>query len=58
MYGHKKDRYPLIDGEEQDCLTSWRKVLHRPRRGWKVAKNQYNRRMRVKAKKEIERIDE
>ncbi len=55
MIGYRGYRDKLIDGDEQDCFTGWRKVLNRPRNGWKWIKRKYNKRIRKKAKEELKR---
>lgn len=48
-----KNEIPLIDGDEQDCLTSWRKFLHIKRGQVKRVKRKYWKRLRKKVKEEL-----
>ena len=48
----RKDRIPMVDGDEQDALTAWKNVsIWRPGDRRKI-KNRYNRRARRLGKQE------
>jgi len=49
------NKIPLIDGEEQDVFTNWRKILSWHKGEIKKVKRKYNKRTRRKWKEEIRR---
>ena len=52
----RETRIPLINGDEHDVLTGWRKVLSFRSRERRYSKNGYRRRIRRKAREEAREV--